>query len=115
MDSSIVSLSPDDSMSSIQETLPPDKIQLITEAIDWPSSRLETELESLLACSKLVLTGEVEGCDYETKMSSLKLTSRLLPLVPVFEMEDSLVAPVLQAALDSLQEVLKELGRGSQR
>jgi len=97
----------EDDLSLEGDRSPPDRATLLTSALEWPSSRLEEELYSLLKDGKKVLCRG--GCG-ETQMMVFRLvTQKLLPLVPIFELEDLVVAPVLQALLISLQEVLAEL------
>ena len=76
----------------------------------WSLAEVEQKSSDLLQVAKSVL--QDPGSGHERKLEAVGwLVERLLQLVPVFEVEDAILAPVLEEVRKFLEEVEQLVGR----
>ena len=76
----------------------------------WSLAEVEQKSSDLLQAAKSVL--QDPGSGHELKLEAVGwLVERLLQLVPVFEVEDAILAPVLEVVREFLEEVEQLVGR----
>ena len=83
---------------------------LLEAAKLWSLAEVEQKSSDLLQAAKSVL--QDPGSSHELKLEAVGwLVERLLQLVPVFEVEDAILAPVLEEVRKFLEEVEQLVGR----
>ena len=81
---------------------------LLVQAEVWSCSEVEENASILLESARKVLA--TTGSSHEVKLDCIRwMAERLVVFVPVFELEDSLLCPLLGSVLEYLEEVFSML------